>query len=79
MPVKPNGLYEVCAYLKEDPALRFDYLRLITAVDREEYLSSVYHLYSYTHYHEVVLRVDLDRNSPQIASVSDLWPTAGPD
>ncbi|MDC0357533.1 NADH-quinone oxidoreductase subunit C [Oligoflexia bacterium] len=74
--VKAEGLHKICAWLKEDSKLAFDYLRLITAVDRTECFSSVYHLYSYTHKHAFVLRVDLAKEDPTVASVSDLWPTA---
>lgn len=74
--VQPAALHEVCRFLKEDPALRFDYLRLISAVDWTDRFASVYHLYSYANGHGAVLRVDLDRANPRVASVADLWPTA---
>jgi len=69
-------LHEVCAFLKDEPALGFDFLRLVSAVDWTDRFSSVYHLYSLTHNHEVTLRVDLDRAAPRAQSVADLWPTA---
>jgi len=72
----PEALHEVCAALRDEQDLRFDFLRLISSVDRTECLSSVYHLYSYDHNHEAVLRVDLDRGNPRVASVTDLWPSA---
>jgi len=74
--VTPESLYAVCTVLRDDAEFRFDFLRLITAVDRTDCLSSVYHLYSYEHFHEAVLRADLDRNAPRIASVVGLWPSA---
>ena len=74
--VAPKILHEVCAALRDDKDLRFDFLRLISSVDRTECLSSVYHLYSYTHHHEAVLRIDLDRENPHVDSVSDLWAAA---
>ena len=74
--VAPDALHTVCEYLKNDPEMAFDYLRLVSAVDWTDRFSSVYHLYSYQHDHEAVLRVDLDRAAPRVASVADLWPTA---
>ena len=74
--IAPQALHDVCAMLRDDSGLRFDFLRLISSVDRTECLSSVYHLYSYTHHHEAVIRVDLDRANPRVASVADLWPAA---
>ena len=74
--VSAEALKKVCQFLRDDPQMRFDYLRLLTAVDHGENLSSVYHLYSYEHLHGVVLRVDVPRNEPCVASVVDLWPAA---
>jgi len=74
--VATAALHEVCAALRDEEDLRFDFLRLISSVDRTECLSSVYHLYSYVHNHEAVLRVDVDRGNPRVASVTDLWPSA---
>lgn len=71
------SLLSVASFLKEDAALSFDFLRLLTAVDwRGERFGVVYHLYSYTHGHGIVLHVDLPKDDPRIASVVSLWPTA---
>lgn len=69
-------LPEVCRFLREDASLQFDYLRMVTGVDRGEVLSSVYHLYSYVHNHDVTLRVDVERAEPRVASVVEFWPSA---
>lgn len=74
--VVPDALHAVCAFLRDDPDLKFDFLRLISGVDRTERLSSVYHLYSYPHGHSVVLRADIDRANPHVSSVMDLWAAA---
>lgn len=74
--VEAPGLFEVCQSLRDEAELAFDFLRLVSAVDRTTHLSSVYHLYSYTHLHGIVLRVDLDRETPQVASLCKLWPAA---
>lgn len=74
--VAPDKLLGVCRKLKEDQGLAFDYLKLITAVDRGEKLSSVYHLYSYAHNHSLTLRVDVDRANPSLPSVASLWMAA---
>jgi NADH:ubiquinone oxidoreductase subunit C len=36
----------------------------------------VYHLSSTTHRHTIVIKVQLDRNNPEIDTVSDIWRTA---
>ena len=68
--VTPDGLVEVCRYLRDEPDLRFDMLHCITAVDYFEpdakkaakvdwqpHLELIYHLSSLTHSHRLVLKV----------------------
>ncbi len=75
--VAPPSLHPVAEHLKNDPELKFESLKLITGVDYPpDQIQSVYHLSSYEHDHEAVLKVKLDRNNPSIASVMDLWPAA---
>jgi NADH:ubiquinone oxidoreductase subunit C len=71
-----NGVVIIGGHSIDDPEMKFDYLRLISGVDWTDRLSSVYHLYSYTLGHGAVLRVDLDRTAPNVASVAGIWPTA---
>ncbi|HNR36950.1 MAG TPA: NADH-quinone oxidoreductase subunit C [Candidatus Hydrogenedentes bacterium] len=74
--VAAEGLADVCRFLRDHDATRFDFLRLISTVDRGAQLSSVYHLYSYQHSHSLVLRVDVDRETPRVPSVSSVWASA---
>lgn len=72
--VSPEGLVEVCRYLKTEPDLRFDMLLNITVVDYFEpdpkkaakvtwqpHLEVVYHLWSVPHKVSLVLKVMLPR------------------
>jgi NADH-quinone oxidoreductase subunit C len=72
--VAPEGLLEVCRYLKSDPQLRLDMLNCITVVDYFEpdpkkaaktswqpHLEAVYHLSSIAKKHSLVLKVILPR------------------
>jgi NADH-quinone oxidoreductase subunit C len=74
--VKAEAFGEVARFLRDDPEMKFDYLRLVSGVDWTDRISAVYHLYSYPLGHGVTLRVDLDRAAPRVASVAGLWPTA---
>jgi NADH-quinone oxidoreductase subunit C len=74
--VRLGDFYKVCQFLKDEPSLAFNYLRLISGVDYTDRFASVYHLYSYTHGHGLTLHVDLPREDPRVASVAALWPTA---
>ena len=59
---------------KEDPRLDFKYLRCLSGVDHmEEGLEVVYHLYSYTHKHNVTLKARVPQDDPRLASVTPLW------
>lgn len=78
-------LLEVLQALRDEPDLRFDFLQNLTAVDWPETgkaggaaprIELVYHLYSYPHRHEIVVKVDLPRISPRAPSAVRLWPVA---
>lgn len=92
--VSPGALHDVCRFLHDDTALAFDGLNDLCAVDYlerdakkknpvEPHLEAVYHLYSYTHKHWLVLKVRLPRwkgdaagEIPELDSVSDIWAIA---
>jgi NADH-quinone oxidoreductase subunit C len=68
----------VCRFLRDDAALKFEVLSDLTALDwpKEEKIQVVYHLYSYAHKHQIVLKVDLPRDHPKIATVESIWKVA---
>lgn len=74
--IPADAFYALCLQLKNDPALGFDYLFCLTCVDWKTHLTTVYHLSSKTHRHELVLKVKLDNKKPQVHTVSDIWKTA---
>jgi NADH:ubiquinone oxidoreductase subunit C len=59
---------------KED--FQFDYLFCVTCVDWKTHLTMVYFLTSTTYRHTLVIKAKLDRNNPEIETVSDIWRTA---
>ena len=72
--VKPEAILEVCRFLKEDSALRFDFLVSVSAVDYIEYFEVVYHLLSMTSNHSVVLKAKCwGREAPTVPSVTGVW------
>jgi NADH-quinone oxidoreductase subunit C len=76
--VEGETIVEVCRYLRDDADLKFEVLSDQTAVDwpKEEKIQLVYHLYSYTGRHQIVLKVDLPRDNPKIATVEEIWKIA---
>ena len=83
-------IVELCTLLRDDPALRFDHLADVTAVDwlvynpdggppgqgRTPRFDVVYHLYSISLNHRVRLKVAVDEDDPSLPSVTSVWPSA---
>lgn len=70
-------LSDVMKLLKQDSDFGMDYLVLITGMDYKTSLGCTYLLEATsTHNMMVVKVVDINRNEPSVASVTELWPTA---
>jgi NADH-quinone oxidoreductase subunit C len=74
--VDPAGWQGVARHLRWDGGLEFDFLFCVTAVDWRTHFMMVYHLTSTLHRHTMVVKVKLDRDRPEIPTVSDIWRTA---
>lgn len=76
--VKADRWLEVARVLRDDPELRFDFCNDITGVDwlKQGRIDVVYHLWSYPKAHGIVVKAELPRDKPQIASVVSLWKAA---
>ncbi|MCS6804275.1 MAG: NADH-quinone oxidoreductase subunit C [Acidobacteriota bacterium] len=77
--VKPDAIVRVSQFLRDEPALAYDFLATVTGVDlgvdADPRFEVVYHLYSYTHRHRlrVKVRVNEDESVPTVTSV---WKSA---
>jgi len=74
--VHRDNLLPVARFLRDDDDLWFNFLKLITAVERKDVFSSVYHLYSYKHSFGITLRTDMPKDNPTVDSVCGLWDSA---
>ncbi|MFI5171602.1 MAG: NADH-quinone oxidoreductase subunit C [Chitinophagales bacterium] len=74
--IEPARFKDFAQMLFNDNELLFDYLFCVTCVDWKTHLSMVYHFESTTHRHIVVVKSKLDRENPEIETVSDIWKTA---
>ena len=84
--VRPGALLSVAKFLKESPELDFNFLMDITAVDylffaggrvqKEHRFEVVYHFYSLKHNNRLRLKVPVDENTPEVDTLTDLWPSA---
>lgn len=75
--VRREDLPAVMQAAKEDSRLAFDYLRCVCGVDQQEAgLELVYHLYSFSHGHNVTVKTVLSSDGPRVATMTHLWKAA---
>ncbi|MGH7818800.1 MAG: NADH-quinone oxidoreductase subunit C [Candidatus Binatia bacterium] len=76
--VHPSAIEPVCRLLKTEPGFEFDCLSNLSGVDypKRDAIEVVYHLYSYRHFHTLVLKVDTPRDNPVVPTVERVWKTA---
>jgi NADH-quinone oxidoreductase subunit C len=74
--ITPGDLLTSAEILRNKTELNFDYLFCQTCVDWKTHLILVYHLESTRYRHQVVVKIQLDRNKPEIETVSHIWRTA---
>ena len=73
----------VITALHDEPEFAFEFLADLCGVDTGEVMQVVYHLWSLTHKHSLVLKVilprwkdDVEGELPEVPSVAGVWPTA---
>lgn len=66
----------LAAELRRRDNLFFNYLFCLTCVDWKTHLTMVYHLTSLRYHHTIVVKSRLDRDRPEIRTVSRIWKTA---
>ena len=72
--VAPESLPQVCAYLRDDPAQRFDLLNSVTAVDYVEHFELAYHITSISNNRSALLKTRCyGRGIPEVPSVVPVW------
>ena len=71
-------IVDVTIWLRDEPELAFDTLHCLSGVDfpADNKLMVVYHLFSLKHRHWLVLKVELPREEPKVATVECVWKTA---
>ncbi len=76
--VNSQVIVGVCRYLRDEDGLQFEVLSDLTALDwpKQEKIQVVYHLYSYSQRHQIVLKADLPRDNPRITTVEEIWKVA---
>lgn len=74
--VQADRIAEFAAFVKDDARLQFDYLMCLSGVDYKGKLGVIYHLYSMTHRHKFVLKVEVPTDAPNVPTVEAVWKSA---
>lgn len=74
--VAGEKLVEIMEFLRDDPAMNFDMLLMISGVDYPTCFASVAHLTSLSHKHNLAVKVELSREAPEVDSLVSVWPAA---
>ena len=78
--VQKNVLVDLFKFLRDNPALDFNFLMDLTAVDylnrKDNRFEVVYHFYSLKHNDRLRVKVPVSEDDSTIDSVSSLWKTA---
>ncbi len=74
--IKPDKLFDIAKYLRDDEDLKFDYLACLSGLDLKDDLGVVYHLYSFELKHRITLKVIVPKDNPKVPTVENLWRTA---
>ncbi|NWG22714.1 MAG: NADH-quinone oxidoreductase subunit C [Chloroflexi bacterium] len=77
--VRPARIVDVARFLRDDPALRYNFLENLCGVDysgREPRFEVVYHVLSFTNRHRICLKVGVAEHNPSVPSLTGLWPGA---
>jgi NADH:ubiquinone oxidoreductase subunit C len=73
--IPPEKLFELCRFLKESPDFAIDFPLQMTAVDfiKNGVFELVYHLYSSTKKHALVIKSQVPRANAEIDSITPIW------
>lgn len=80
--VAKKDLEQAVKRLRNSSETNFDYLVCLSGVDSDTTYDTVYHLWSYAHTKEMVIKVKLPKNEldsekmPHVTSLTPFWPAA---
>jgi NADH-quinone oxidoreductase subunit C len=71
---EPSAIRDLAFFLRDEPALSFDSLLLISSLDNGDgSLSVIYHIESTKHEHQLVLKATLPVEAASVPSVTPVW------
>lgn len=76
MHATPEQWLPLAETLRNHSALQFNYLFCLTCIDWKTHLTMVYHFSSTQYRHNLVVKIQLNREQPEVETVSHIWRTA---
>lgn len=74
--VEPYRLLDLLKELKTNALYQFNMLRNLTAVDYQEYMEIVYHLYSLPLRQMITVKTRCGMENSEVPSITGMWPSA---
>ena len=76
--VKNDKVHDILKFLKEDETLNFHFLTDLCGMQTadEKQLGVIYHLHNMPKNYRIRLKTFFDINKPEVATATDLWPSA---
>lgn len=77
--VATGAIVDVCRFLRDDPALRYDLLADLCGIDMYtpvRRFGIIYNLYSLSRKHRIRLKTFVDEERPVVPTVTGVWRTA---
>ncbi|HET8679990.1 MAG TPA: NADH-quinone oxidoreductase subunit C, partial [bacterium] len=73
--VPAERLLEICRVVRDEAPFHLDYCSFVSAIDypADSAIDVLYHLFSMTVRHELLLRVRVSRDAPRVPSVTGIW------
>lgn len=74
--VEADVVGDLCLFLRDDEAMAFESLACLSGVDYDDHLTVVYHLFSTSHKHSIVIKTEVGREDPHVPTVEHVWKVA---
>lgn len=71
--IRNDRWFEVAQFLKHNEQLAFDYLSDLHGSDFETHMETYYHFYSYKEKQSLAVKVKMDRDGAEVASITPIW------
>ncbi len=74
--VNSARIFDISLFLRDNNDLQFDYLTLLSGVDEKDTITVVYHIYSTTKKHWIVLKTSVSKENCKMPTVERVWRSA---